>query len=37
MRHTPAQLSALIKGLDCKRVHDVEVRAPTAVLQPASD
>jgi transposase len=32
MRLTPAQLSALIEGLDWTRVRDVEVRAPTAVL-----
>ena len=32
MRLTPAQLSALIEGLDWTRVRDVEVCAPTAVL-----
>ena len=32
MRLTPAQLSALIEGLDWTRVREVEVRAPTAVL-----
>jgi hypothetical protein len=29
---TPAQLAALIEGLDWTRVRDVEVRTPTAVL-----
>ena len=32
MRLTPAQLSALIEGLDWTRVRDVEVRTPTTVL-----
>jgi transposase len=32
MRLTPAQLSALIEGLDWTRVRNVEVRVPTAVL-----
>jgi transposase len=32
MRLTPAQLAALIEGLDWTRVHAVEPRAPSAAL-----